>query len=131
MNKTTELERVQQRREQVITQMLAVRSAVRGALSKQFVKVKHKDKKEPVVRGPYYVLCRSDGGRTRSQRVARDKVGQVREDVDNYKHLEALFGEFAELTERLGELEREAAASEEAVKKGLKSRSSRAGRSSG
>jgi hypothetical protein len=128
MSKSTELKRVEIRREQIASQMLQIRSVVRGALTEQFLRVEHKGEKEPVVRGPYYVLSRSHKGKTQSRRVAREEAGRVRHQVDNYKRLEALFGELTELTERLGELEREAA-TDEALKKGLKSRSRRAGKS--
>jgi hypothetical protein len=50
--------------------------------------------------------------------------------VANYRRFGELCEEFVELTRRLGVLERQEAATE-ALKKGLKSRSSRAGKSRG
>jgi len=129
MNKSSQLVKLEARREQIAAEMLQIRSLVRGALTEQFLKVEHQGKDKPVLRGPYYVLSRSDKGRTRSQRIPRQDAGQVRQDVENYKRFEALAQELAELTEQLGELERERSASEEALKKGLKSRSSKAGKS--
>jgi len=131
MNTACQVEQLQARREQIVAEMLQIRSVVRGALTEQFLPVPHKGKKQPVMRGPYYVLSRSDKGRTRSCRIGKGQARQVQQDVDNYKHLEALCREFTALTERLGELEREQAASGEALKKGLKSRSNKAGKSSG
>ena len=130
MNRISQLKQVQARREQIVAEMLQIRSVVRGALTEQFLKVAHKGKKEPVMRGPYYVLSRSDKGRTRSCRISKRQACRVQQDVDNYKHLEALCKELAELTERLGELERGNDTDDGALKKGLKSRSNKAGKSS-
>jgi hypothetical protein len=129
MKKSVQLEKVQARRKQIADEMLQIPSLVRGALTEQFLEVRHKGKKKPVRRGPYYVLSRSEKGRTRSCRIPRREALQVQREVANYKRFEALCEEFMELTERLGELEREADSEQEAVKKGLKSRSSRAGKS--
>ena len=126
MDMQAQMQKVQARREELVSELLGIRSLVRGALSEQFLKVPQKGQAEPALRGPYYVLSRSKEGQTRSRRVKKGEVERVREDVRNYKRFETLCAELAELTERLGELEREAAASEEAVKKGLKSRSNRA-----
>lgn len=113
--------RIEQRRQQVLEEMRTIRSMVRATLKEQMLSVKHKDKKEPVMRGPYYVLARWEEGKTRSRRVPRGEVEQVKKDVENHQRFRALCREFEELTEQLGELERQAAASEEAVKKGLNS----------
>jgi hypothetical protein len=112
---------IEQRRRQVLEEMQTIRSMVRATLKEQMLPVKHKDKKEPVMRGPYYVLARWEQGKTRSRRVPRGEVERVRKDVENHQRFRALCQEFEELTERLGELERQATASQEAVKKGLKS----------
>ena len=131
MKRASQLEQVQARREQIVSEMLRIRSVMRGALTEQFLPVAHKGKKEPVMRGPYYVLSRSEKGRTRSCRISKRQAAQVQRDVDNYKHLEQLCREFTELTERLGELERGKGADGEGLKKGLRSRSNKARKSNG
>lgn len=126
MDTKTSVQAIDERRRELVEQLLGMRSLVRGALSEQFLKVPQKNQEEPALRGPYYVLSRSIMGRTRSSRVKRQEAERVRQDVNNYKRFEAVCSELAELTERLGDLEREARDSEEALKKGLKSRSNRA-----
>lgn len=116
---------IEDRRRELTEELLAMRSLVRGALSEQFLKGPQHGKAEPVLHGPYFVLSRSVKGRTHSRRVKRDEVERVRQDVDNYKRFESVCREFAELTERLGELERDEDASTEAVKKKSTSRSRR------
>ena len=130
MPRTTSVQAIEERRREVVALLLAMRSMVRGALTEQFLKVPHKGKDEPALLGPYYVLSRSVKGRTQSSRVKKKEVEQVRLGVDNYKRFESLCTEFAELTERLGELEHEAGASESDLKKKPKLRSNRAKKSS-
>ena len=122
---------IEQRRKQILDHMARIRSLERACLTEQMLPVKHRGRAEPVLRGPYYVLARWENGKTRSRRVRADELKRVRQDVANRERFLALCEEFMELTERLGKLEREEAAWDEAVKKGLKSRSSRAGKSRG
>ena len=116
------LRSIESQRHRILEEMSAIRHVVRGTFKEQMLPVPHRGKKEPVLRGPYYVLAHWEGGKTRSRRVPADDAARVREGADNYKRLKRLCEEFAQLTERLGELEREQAASAEAEKKGLKSR---------
>jgi len=125
MNTKDSLQAIDERRKELVAQLLEMRSLVRGALSEQYLKVPQKDQEEPALRGPYYVLSRSVKGRTRSSRVKQKEAERVRQDVSNYKRFEAVCAELAALTEQLGDLEREASASKEALKKGLKSRSNK------
>lgn len=120
---------IEARRKELLLEMDAIRSMERATLSEQMLAVKHKDRAQPVMRGPYYLLARWENGKTRSRRVSGDELERARQDVANHQHFQALCNEFEDLTERLGHLEREAGASEEALKKGLKSRSPRALRS--
>lgn len=117
---------IEARRQEILAAMATIRSLERASLKEQMLPVKHKDKKEPVLRGPYFVLARWENGKTRSKRVPAGEVERVRQDVDNHKRFLALSKEFEELTERLGELERAASASEETLKKKPKSQSRKA-----
>jgi hypothetical protein len=125
------MQRLEERRESILREMAGLRSMEPAALSEQMLKVPHKGKKSPALRGPYYVLSRWENGKTSSRRVKKAELEQVKIDVANYQRFVTLCDEFVDLTQRLGELEREAAASQEAAKKGLKSRSNRARKSSG
>lgn len=116
---------IEQQRKDILEQMSAVRSMERATLNEQMLPVKHKDAPEPVLRGPYYVLVRREDGKSLSRRVPKDEVEQVKQDVANCQRFRALSKEYEKLTEQLGRLEREAGASEEALKKGLKSPSSK------
>lgn len=114
---------VEARRLAVLEQMRSIRSLRTGSVSEQYVPRKKKGCKQHDKLGPYYVWCRYTGEQYISQRLrSPDEVAQAYQDVANHKRFLALCKEFEELTEQLGILERQQAASDEAEKKGLKSR---------
>lgn len=112
---------IEQRRETILNEMRALRSLCKASLSEQMLPVKHKGKKEPVMRGPYFVLSRRQDGKTHSRRVRKDELEQVKMDVDNHKRFMELSKEFEELTQQLGEMERAEETNLETSKKKPKS----------
>lgn len=118
------------RRQAVAQELLAIRSMRKGNINEQYVRGRRGGK--AVTRGPYPVLCWREGKKVVSERLrTAQQLEQARQDIANHKRFKELCKEFEELTQRLGQLEREEAAGREALKKGLKSRSSRAGKSRG
>ena len=103
MDTVQELER---RRNDVLKQMLAIRSMRRGTVNEQYLSVRHKGQSEPGRCGPYYVLSRKEGGRTVSQRLAAAQVEQVRGDVAAHRRFVEFCQEYERLTEQLGQVER-------------------------
>lgn len=101
------LSQIEARRDDILKQMRAIRSMKRGTINEQYLKVKHKGKTQPVIKGPYYVLSRREGNRTVSERItSMAGLEQAKEDVETHKQFVALCREFEQLTERLGEMER-------------------------
>ena len=96
------------RRDAILNEMRSIRSLRRGNISEQFLKVQHQGIKQPVLRGPYYVLLRREKEKVISQRVASgSELAQARQDIESHKRFVALCREFEILTEQLGEIERE------------------------
>jgi hypothetical protein len=119
------VQQIETRREAILGQMRAIRSMERGSINEQFLKVAHKGKKEPVLRGPYYVISRREGNKTVGYRLRTPReLARARQDVQRHKRFQELCQDFERLTEQLGRLERELTEAEE-EKKGLKSRSKR------
>lgn len=116
---------IETRRQRILEQLASIRSLCPATLTEQMLPVRHKGRAKPVLRGPYYLLARWENGKTRSRRVRKEELPRVRHDIDNHKRFLALCKELESLTEQLGALESQASASEEPLKKGLKSRSSR------
>jgi hypothetical protein len=119
------VQQIETQREAILGQMRAIRSMERGSINEQFLKVAHKGKKEPVLRGPYYVISRREGNKTVGYRLRTPReLARARQDVHRHKRFQELCQDFERLTEQLGRLERELTEAEE-EKKGLKSRSKR------
>jgi hypothetical protein len=100
-------EQVEQRREALLRQMGAIRSMQRGTINEQYLRVPRKGRVEAGRCGPYYVLSRSEGGKTVSRRLTTpQQVAQARADVAAHQRFAELCREYERLTERLGQLER-------------------------
>jgi len=79
----------------------------RGTINEQYLSVRHKGRKQPVKRGPYYVFSRREGNKTVSRRLTSpEQLQQARQDVARHERFVALCRAFEGLTERLGKLER-------------------------
>ncbi len=103
------IKEIEKRRKEILQEMGAMRSMRRGRVNEQYLKVPHKGKKQPVLRGPYYVFSRHEKGKgTKSYRLTSpEEVDSARRDVEAHKRFQELCGEYEELTEKLGRLERE------------------------
>lgn len=100
------VQQLEQRRRAILEQMAAIRAMRRGTVSQQYLKVRHQGRAAPAWCGPYYVLTRKQGGKTISQRVPAAQVEQARAEVASYRRFVDLCQQFAQVTERLGQLER-------------------------
>lgn len=102
-----DIQELEERREQILSEMQAMRSMRRGSITEQYLKDKRK-KGQPVTRGPYYVFSRREDGRTVSRRLKPGPdLEQARREVAAHQRFVELCQEFERLTERLGELERD------------------------
>ena len=103
------IRKIEKAREAILSEMKSIRSMRKGSLTEQFLKVRHKGKSDPVLRGPYFVFTRKEGKKTVGYRLRteaeKEAVGQ---DVSAHKRFVDLCKQYVELTEKLGELEREA-----------------------
>lgn len=82
------------------TAVQSVLPARRGNLYEQYFE--HEGAKGKVRRnGPYYVWTRCEAGRMVSDRVAREEVSRVREEIARGKRLEGLIGQLWKLAEEL------------------------------
>jgi hypothetical protein len=123
----TRIQELESRRKEVLQKLAAIRSLRKGTLNEQWFPVVRNGKKTKKLRGPYFVWSYKVGKKTVSERLKDEQgIALARQDAANYRRFRELCGELEKLIAELGQAERQEAASEEAVKKGLKSRSSRA-----
>ena len=54
---------LEEKRGRVLEQMRAIRSMRPGSVTEQYLKVTHKGKRKPVMRGPYWVYTRKEAGK--------------------------------------------------------------------
>ena len=97
---------LEDKREQILKQMREIRAMRKGSVTEQFLKVPRKGKKEPVVKGPYWLYTRKDKGKTIGQRLKAQDAEHFRQEVEAYHRFQVLCTEYAQITERLGNLER-------------------------
>lgn len=120
----TNVQTLEAQRRSILQALESIRSMRRGTIAEQYLEVQRKGRSSPVRRGPYYVLARWENGKTISQRLRTpEALAQARQDVANHDRFVALCKEYERVTEALGALERQGALSDEALKRGLRSRS--------
>lgn len=120
------IEELDKQRQAVVQQLLEIRSMLRGTINEQYVQ-RERPGEEPALYGPYFVLSRREGSKTRSVRLTTPAlVEQARKDIANHERFKVLCSELESLTERMGQLERNQQAENEAVKKKPKPRPNRA-----
>jgi hypothetical protein len=88
---TTRTTQIHKRIEWIKAELAAIDEMRPGSLSKQF--------KDPELQqGAYYQLNYSQGGRSRTEYVARDCLRDIQRQIGNYKRFKALTAEWIELS---------------------------------
>jgi len=122
------IHQIEARRDAILEEIRSIRSMKRGSISKQYLKVRRKGRSEPALRGPYYVFSRREQDKTLSHRLtSQTERQQTQQDIDRYERFVTLCKQFEELTERLGQIERQQSDFEQ-EKKRRRSPSSKTGK---
>jgi len=99
------IEALEKKRESLEKEIIKIGHMRRGSVSEQFVPVKHKGKKAPVLRGPYYVYTAKHKGKSIGKHL---KVGpeleKYRQEVNNYHRFQRLISEFVNVNEKICEM---------------------------
>ncbi len=101
----TEIKRVEARREEILKEMRSLRGMRRGSVMEQYLRVKVRGGKEGELRGPYWLYTRKEKGKSVGKRLSESEARRYRQEVDSFHRFQALCREYADLSERLGELE--------------------------
>ena len=84
----------------ILEQMSEITRMRRGKLTEQYNRKKDEKGRERQW-GPYYTLQAWLNGKNRSERVRREDVSRVREDIHNYEQFGELSDRYVEIAERM------------------------------
>lgn len=93
------------KRNEIFNEISSIKTMKRGTINEQYLKVPQKGS-EPILRGPYYVLSKSLGGKTKSQRIKNKDLETVKTDVREYNRFIKLTDEFIDITEQITDITR-------------------------
>lgn len=113
-----------ERREQILGLIREIRAMRKGSVEEQYFKAQKKEKGKPVMQGPYWLYTCKERGKTVGRRLSKEQSERFGEEVKAYHRFQSLCSEYAEITQRLGDLERGIEGSSQ-EKKRLKLRSKR------
>jgi len=92
------------RRRDLLEDISAIEEMRRGSVIRQFLKVKLKGRKEPVLSGPYALYTRKKKRKTVSRRLHDPaEVRRLEEQVENYHVFRRLCAELVEVSEEICE----------------------------
>ena len=124
------IEQLQEERVRIVRQMLDIPCARKGSVSEQYFPVLKDGRPTGKKRGPYWIFTAKVKNKTVSKRLTtQTDLAHARREIDNHKLLQDLYHRFEEITEQMGTLAQQADPSEEGLKKGLKSRWKKTGKS--
>jgi len=112
-NSNDEQQEIKRRIEEIRGELSALGPMRPGSISEQYnvcgtPGCRCKDPEDPQKHGPYYHLNYSWRGKSRTEFVRAEDVGEVRERLATYKRFKALTGEWVDLSVELARLERAA-----------------------
>ena len=89
-------------RQELLGHISAIGEMRRGSVVRQFLKVKLKGRKDPVLSGPYALFSRKRKGKTEARRLHDPtEVRRLEEQVENYHTFRRLCAELVEVSEQI------------------------------
>lgn len=89
-------------RQELLGHIASIEEMRRGSVVRQFLKVKLKGRKEPVLSGPYALFSRKRAGKTEARRLHDpEEVRRLEEQVENYHTFRRLCTELVEVSEQI------------------------------
>lgn len=128
---TRSAQQITKRQNEILEAIGRIRVMRRGTLSRQAYAERAKRKNGKGATGPYCLWQGTVGGRRFGKRVSGAEAKHIEQGIAQRHAFEALCEEYAELSCRLAALEGQKPDWEQTAKKGLKSQSSKAGKSRG
>ena len=96
------LSKLRQARQQTLAQITAIEEMRRGSVIRQFLKVKLKGQRKPVLSGPYALFTFKQKGKTVSRRLHDlEEVRRLEHQVENYHTFQQLCRRLVEIAEAI------------------------------
>jgi len=96
------LPKLRQARAELLGHIASLEEMRRGSVIRQFVKVRLKGQKSPVLSGPYPLFTCKKNGRTVSRRLRRpDEVRKLELQVENYHSFRRLCTQLVDISEEI------------------------------
>lgn len=124
----TSTQQLIKRQDEILRHMAQFRLMAHGTVTRQKYPERGKRKEGKGAVGPYFLWQGTVKGKRFGKRVSGADAARVEEGIAHRHEFEALCEEYIALSCQLAELVEQGTTSREAVKKGLKSKSSRAGK---
>ena len=98
------LRQIRKQRKEILSELAALEQMRRGSLVPQVFEATRKDGTK-VLRGPYMLYTRKDGGKTVSRRVKQpEQVQSYQEQFDAYRRFDALTRDLVHIGEKISDL---------------------------
>ena len=96
------LPELRQLRQELLGHISAIEEMRRGSVVRQFLKLRIKGQKDPVLAGPYALYTCKKKGKTVGRRLhSREEIRRLEEQVENYHVFRKLCTELVEVSEQI------------------------------
>lgn len=96
------LQRLRQARQEILGQIALIEEMRRGSIIRQFLKIRLKGKRKPILSGPYALFTFKQEGKTVSRRLHDlQEIRRLEQQVENYHIFQQLCRRFVEIGEAI------------------------------
>ena len=104
MEKTPPLAKIRQARQEILTHIALIEEMRRGSVTRQFLKIRLKGQREPVLTGPYALFTCKKNGRTVGRRLHDvEEIRRLEHQVQNFHTFQNLCRRLVEISEKICE----------------------------
>jgi hypothetical protein len=104
MEKTSPLSKLRQARQEILTHIALIEEMRRGSVTRQFLKIKLKGQREPVLTGPYALFTCKKNSRTVGRRLHdAEEIRRLEHQVQNFHTFQNLCRRLVEISEKICE----------------------------
>lgn len=98
------IQKLRQKRQQLLSQISLIEEMRRGSVIRQFLKIRLKGKRKPVLSGPYALFSFKKKGKTISRRLHDlEEIRRLEQQVENYHLFQKLCRRLVEIGEAICE----------------------------